>query len=61
MLSDCLFLLGLTQIEATVAVLVEIIHAFTIVDPEFVGLAVKLYILLLFSEVSFIVAYPCHL
>ena len=39
-------------------VLVEIIHAFTLIDPEYVNLAVKLYILLLLSEVS--ITWECY-
>ena len=42
---------GLSHIEATVQALVEIIHAFTTCDVQYVGLAASLYIQLLLSTV----------
>ncbi len=43
---------GLTHIEVTVGALVEVIHAFTITNPENVSLAAKLYMQMLLSQVS---------
>ena len=45
------YILGLTHMDVIVNALVEIIHAFTVTDPDFIGLATKLYLSLLMAEV----------
>ena len=43
---------GLTEVEATVGALVEIIHAFASCDTESINLTTKLYVRLLLSKVG---------
>uniref|UniRef100_A0A2C9K8S7 UBR-type domain-containing protein n=1 Tax=Biomphalaria glabrata TaxID=6526 RepID=A0A2C9K8S7_BIOGL len=50
---------GLTNIDITVSCLVEVIHAFTLCDPDFVQLATKHYVRMLLSQDP-VVSFSCR-